>query len=84
MTQRVEISDFQLPSWRATRYPYKLIAAEIAEWAAGKERGTVLPNDAEFGRALDRVVGPRPFLRAKHLLERHGVLEVNDGPFTVA
>jgi hypothetical protein len=84
MIQRVQISEVQLRSWRATGYPYKLIAAEIAEWAAGKERGTALPDDAEFGRGLDRVVGPRPFLRAKHLLERHGVLEVDDGPFYVA
>jgi hypothetical protein len=84
MTQRVQIPDAQLRSWRATGYPYKLIAAAIVEWAADKERGTVLPDDAEFGRGLDRVVGPRPFLRAKHLLERHGVLEINEGPFYVA
>jgi hypothetical protein len=84
MTQRVEIPDAQLRSWRATGYPYKLIAAEMAEWATGKERGSVLPADDEFGRDLDRVVGPRPFLRAKHLLERHGVLASDDGPFYVA
>ena len=68
MTQRVQISAVQLRSWRATGYPYKVLAAEMAQWAAGKERGTVLPDDAEFGRDLDRVVSPRPFLRAKHLL----------------
>jgi hypothetical protein len=84
MIQRVQISEVQLRSWRATGYPYKLIAAEIAEWAAGKERGTALPDDAGFGRGLDRVVGPRPFLRAKHLLERHGVLERHGGRSTTA
>jgi hypothetical protein len=84
MTQRVEISSVQLRSWRATGYPYKLIAAAMAEWAAGQERETVLPDNDEFARALDRVVGPRPFLRAKHLLERHGVLWSSDGPYMVA
>jgi hypothetical protein len=40
MTQRVEISDVQLRSWRVTGHPYKLIAALIAEWAKDQERGT--------------------------------------------
>lgn len=30
MTQHVVIPDVQLRSWRATGYPYKLIAAAIA------------------------------------------------------
>jgi hypothetical protein len=84
MTGRAAISSVQLRSWRATGYPYKLIAAAMAEWAAGQERGTVLPDNDEFARALDRVVGPKPFLRAKHLLERHGVLWSSDGPYMVA
>jgi hypothetical protein len=84
MTQRVVIPEVQLRSWRATGYPYKLIAAAIAEWATGQERGTVLPDDAEFGRDFDRVAGPKPFLRAKHLLVAQGVLEMDDGPFYVA
>jgi ADP-heptose:LPS heptosyltransferase len=79
-----QVTGEQVASWRLTRQPYKVIAAAIAEWAAGKERGTVLPDDDEFGRGLDRVVGPRPFLRAKHLLEAHGVIASDGGPFHVA
>ncbi|MCW2930960.1 MAG: hypothetical protein JWM19_1922 [Actinomycetia bacterium] len=70
----------QVSSWRATGYPYKLIAAAIAEWAAGKERGTVLPDD-EFFRIE---ASASTYKRAKRFLATQGVLETSDGPFQVA
>jgi len=75
-----KVSDTQLLEWEATNYPYKMIAAAIARWAAGKERGTVLPDDQSF--VIE--ASPSTFKRAKKFLQTHGVLEVNDGPFYVA
>jgi len=43
------VTEDQILAWRGTGHPYKLIAAAIAERAAGKERGTVLPDDDFFG-----------------------------------
>jgi hypothetical protein len=84
MTQRAEITDVQLSSWRATGYPYKVIAAEIATWTADHERGTALPDDSEFGRDLDFVASPKTYQRAKRFLLVQGVLEISDGPYYVA
>jgi hypothetical protein len=74
----------QVRSWRVPGYPYKLIAAEIAEWVAGKERGTALPDSAEFGRDLDVVVSAGTYQRAKRFLAAQGVLEASGGPYHVA
>jgi hypothetical protein len=80
MTARMKISNTQLREWKATNYPYKLIAAVVAEWAASQERGSVLPDDEYF-----RIeASPTTYQRAKKLLQTHGVIEVNGGPFYVA
>ncbi len=84
MTHRVEITAAQLSSWRATGHPYKVIAAEIATWAADQERGTVLPVNHVFGRNLGIEASGSTFTRAKRLLVTHGVLSTNDGPYQVA
>lgn len=46
---RAKVTDTQLREWEYTGHPYKLIAAAIAEWAAGRERGTALPDNEFFG-----------------------------------
>jgi hypothetical protein len=70
----------ELRHWRDTRHTYKLIAAAIAEWANGKERCTVLPDDHFFGIEASGST----YKRAKKFLVTQGVLEINDGPFYVA
>jgi len=80
MTTTQKVTDTQIREWKATGYPYKLIAAAIAEWAADQERGTVLPDDQFWGVEAS----PSTFKRAKRLLVTQGVLESNDGPFYVA
>jgi hypothetical protein len=77
-------SEAQLSSWRASGKAYQVIAAEIAVWAQGKERGTVLPDNAVFGRQLSIDASPSTYKRAKMLLVAHGVLSTSDGPFQVA
>lgn len=74
----------QVRSWRYTGHPYKLIAAEMAEWAAGKERGTALPGDEAFGRDLDITVSRDTYRRARRFLVAQGVLEAGGGPCQVA
>lgn len=64
---------YPAPGVEGHRYPYKLLAAEMAEWADGKERGTVLPDNSVFGRDLDVVVGPSTYQRAKRFLAAHTV-----------
>lgn len=44
----VEVDGHQIAEWRDTNYPYKVIAAQIAEWATGQARGTVLPGNEFF------------------------------------
>ena len=80
MTQRVVIPEVKLRSWRATGYPYKL----IAEWAADQERGTAVPDNDYFAERLPIVCGPGPYKRAKEFLAAQGVLWSNDGPHMVA
>ena len=48
-------SDAQVSEWQASNRMDHQIAAVIAIWAPGKERGTSLPSNAEFGRELDLV-----------------------------
>jgi hypothetical protein len=84
MTQRVEITDAQLASWRVTGHAYKCIAALIVEWARGQERGTQVPENEFFAGKLDVVVSASPYRRAREWLEAHGVLYTNDGPHMVA
>jgi hypothetical protein len=76
----MKATDDQVRAWRGTGYAYKLIAAAMAEWAADKERGTVLPDDDFFGIAAS----PNTYKRARTFLVTQGVLEANDGPHYVA
>jgi len=69
----------QVGAWRATGHPYKLIAAAITEWAVGKERGTVLPDNKAF--RID--ASATTYGRAKRFLVVQGVLNTNDGVFQV-
>jgi hypothetical protein len=77
-------SDAQVSEWQASNRMDHQIAAVIAIWARGKERGTSLPANAEFERQLDFVASPSSFKRAKDLLVRSGVLTRNGGPYQVA
>lgn len=77
-------TEAQIRGWKYTGHPYKLIAAEMAEWAAGKERGTALPENDQFGRDLNATPSPSTYVRAKRFLVTQGVLETNDGPHYVA
>ncbi len=77
-------TDAQLRSWLGSGKRYQLIAAEMARWAAGKERGTALPDNSEFGRDLDVTVSVDTYWRAKRFLVTQGVLSINDGPYQVA
>jgi len=79
-----QLTDARLSSWRASGKTYQIIAAEIGEWARGKERGTVLPDNAVFGRQLGIDASPSTYKRAKMLLVAQGVLSTSDGPFQVA
>jgi hypothetical protein len=77
-------TDAQVGAWRASGKTYQVIAAEIAVWARGKERGTVLPDDQVFGRQLNIDTSPSTYRRAKMFLVAQGVLSTSDGPFQVA
>jgi hypothetical protein len=80
----VNATDAQVTAWRGSGKAYEKIAAEIAEWARGQERGSVLPDNEVFGRKADAEASPSTYRRAKQFLVTHGVLETNDGPFYVA
>jgi hypothetical protein len=71
-----EVTEGQIRAWRDSGHPYKLIAAAVAEWAAGKERGTVLPDDGFFGIEASG----RTYQRARVFLAAQGVLEASGGP----
>lgn len=82
-----EVPAGKLREWREDGAVYKKIAAMMAEWAAGKERGTVLPGNAFFARDLDVQAVPRTFYAARKLLVREGVLtrlHADGGPFMAA
>ncbi|HUN30387.1 MAG TPA: hypothetical protein VMU95_00090 [Trebonia sp.] len=80
MTTSRKVTDTQLREWEYTNFPYKLIAAAIARWAADRERYTILPDDRSFGIEAS----PSTFKRAKLFLVGQGVLITQDGPFQVA
>ena len=67
-------TDAQLRSWLGSGKRYQVIAATIAKWATGKERGTALPDNDEIGRHLDFVASPHTYHRAKRFLVTQGVL----------
>jgi hypothetical protein len=77
-------TDAQISEWQASSRMDHQIAAAIAIWARGKEKGTALPADAEFGRELDFAASPSSYARAKNLLAGLGVLGVGRGPYYVA
>mgnify|MGYP001300224549 CR=1 FL=1 len=79
-----EINDTQLAEWRNTRHPYKVIAAQIAEWAIKQDRGTVLPENDFFAGDLGIVASAKTWRSAKTLLAAVGVLYRNDGPYQVS
>jgi hypothetical protein len=77
-------SDAQVSEWQASNRMDHQMAASIAIWARGKERGTSLPSNAEFERELDFVPSPSSFTRAKDLLAGLGVLGTGNGPYHAA
>jgi hypothetical protein len=84
MTTPLEVNDAQIADWRATNYPYKVIAADIAAWARGQERGTVLPGNDFFAGDLAIVASASTWNRAKTFLAAVGVLYSDDGPYQVS
>jgi len=78
------VSDAQVSEWQASHRMDHQIAAVIAKWARGKERGTALPTRADFARELDFVPSATSYTRAKNLLVRSGVLARNNGRYQVA
>lgn len=74
MTTPVEVNDTQIAEWRGTNHPYKVIAAEIAEWALKQDRGTPLPGNDHFAGDLDIVASASTWKRAKPFLAAVGVL----------
>jgi hypothetical protein len=78
------VNDAQVREWQASNRMDHQIAAAIAIWARGKEKGTSLPSDAEFERGLDFVASPSSYTRAKNLLAGLGVLSTGSGPYNVA
>lgn len=84
MSTLVEVNDAQIAQWRATNYPYKVIAAEIAKWALEQARGTELPGNDHFAGDLAIVASASTWKRAKTFLAAVGVLYSDDGPYQVA
>lgn len=80
----LEVNDAQIAEWRATNHPYKVIAAEIAEWALKQDRGTLLPDNAHFAGDLPIGASDSTWKRAKAFLAAVGVLYLNDGPYRVS
>ena len=81
----IGVNDELLGTWRLSGHPYKVIAAEIATWAQTQEKGTPVPPESFFAGNLDFVVtSVGPWVRAKRLLEQHGVLKQLGGPYLVA
>lgn len=84
MTTPLEVNDAQIAEWKATNYPYKMVAAAMAEWARGQDRGTELPANDFFAGDLDIVASASAWKHAKSFLEGIGVLYRNDGPYLVS
>jgi hypothetical protein len=84
MSTPAEVNDTQIAEWRNDRSPYKRIAAEIAQWARGQDRGTLLPDNGYFAGDLDFVASDQTWNRAKKFLAATGVLYATDGPYRVS
>lgn len=80
---RIEVNDTQVAEWRRTGHPYKVVAAEIAEWTLKQERGTVLPGDEFFAGDLPIVASTSTWKRAKTLLVTTGVIRATDRAYQV-
>ena len=81
----VDVTDAQIAEWTATGHRYKVIAAQIAEWARKQEPGTVLPNNEFFAGNLPFTASDEPWRRAKIFLAYHGIIQHDDGrPYQVA
>ena len=80
----VEVNTAQIAEWRGTGHPYKVIAAQIAEWALNQARGTELPGNDFFVGDLAIVTSASSWKRARVFLAAVGVLYTNDGPYLVA
>jgi hypothetical protein len=66
--------------WRASGHAYKAIAVRIAEWSAGQQPGTPVPENYYF-----RITASQPvYKHAKEFLAEQGVLEHADGAYRVA
>jgi hypothetical protein len=79
-----EVTPAQIAEWRRTRYPYKLAAAEIAEWARRQERGTAVPGNEFFAGNLGIVASKSTWVRARTFLAGRGVITPEGGPYMVA
>jgi hypothetical protein len=77
-----QVDERQIAQWRATGYPYKVVAAEMAEWALRQERGTALPDGDFFAGDLPIVASASTWKRARVFLRTVGILQ-GDGPFEV-
>ena len=75
--------DSQIASWKASRRLDERIAGALAEWAHGKEPGTVVPDYAEVERMLGFETSASTYWRAKRLLRDEGVLSSSDGSYCV-
>jgi hypothetical protein len=84
MTTPLEVNDAQIAEWRHTGHPYKIVAAEIAEWALKQDRGTALPGNDYFAGDLAIVASASTWTRAKTFLAAVGVLYSDDGLYQVA
>jgi hypothetical protein len=84
MTTPLEVNDAQIAEWRHTGHPYKVVAAQIAEWALKHDRGTALPGNDFFAGDLGIVASASTWKRAKAFLAAVGVLYSNDGPYLVS
>jgi len=80
----VKATQEQLTSWKGSGRQFEVIAAAIAEWASGQERGTVLPDNRLFEHRLALEASDTTFLRAKRLLATERILETSGGPYYVA
>jgi hypothetical protein len=80
----LEVNDAQIAEWRNTGHPYKVVAAAMAEWAKGQDRGTLLPDNEFFAGDLEIAVSRSTWQRAKVFLVAVGVLYTNDGPYLVS
>jgi hypothetical protein len=79
-----EVTSTRITEWRESGYPYKLVAAEIAEWALKHERGTPVPGNEHFAANLSVTPSAATWKRARTFLAQLGVIRLNSGPDKVA